>query len=201
MPGKRVYVLVALGTLALLIGAGLIRNASEPLSTSEDVLITSGGYHHIEFGILGTGQLSVNFSERQGRSVEFFVFDERGYSSFLGRSDFVPPLAMQEGANVTFSVDLAGTGQYHLVFGDFRGREELQVHLDLLVIGLKTSGILRGAVILVGGFALFAALQFSRASPRRVAPVPPSPVVPSPSRSSSPQNTTPEPSDDDTRLY
>lgn len=199
---KRVYILVAIGILELLIGSALIRGAAEPFSTSEEFRISSGGYHHIEFGILGTGRLSGNFSERQGRFVDFFVFDERGYSSFLSSSDLVPPLFMQERANVSFDVNLGGSGQYHLVFGDFKGQEGLQIHLELVLIGLQKGGTFLGAAVLVGGLALIAAsLMMSGPSSRRLASVPPSPGVPSNAPSSSPQTASQKPPDDDTRLY
>ncbi len=199
---KRVYVLVAVGILQLVVGSALILQAAEPLSRSEDVLISAGGYYHIEFGILQAGQLSGNFFERQGRSVDFFVFDVSGYSSFLDSSDSVPPLSMLAGTNVSFDVNLAGPGQYHLVFGHFPGREERLIHLNLLEIGLKTSETLLGAVILAGGLALFAAsLLMSLPSLRRSPAVPPRPGVPSHPRSSSPQKIKQDPSKDDTRLY
>lgn len=191
---KRLYFLVAIAVLQLIVGSLMIHGAAAPVRVSQDVLIPSGQHHHLEFGILGTGRLSGNLSELQGRSFDLFVFDDRSYSSFLDGSNALPPLFVKNGTRIIFDLDLAGSGLYHVVFVDFSGRRELQVHLDLVVVGLKTGETILALVVLAGGLALVgASLMMNVWSWRRAPPAPDPP--------SSPQDATPDPSDDNTRVY
>ena len=191
---KRTYFLIAIAILQLLVGSLMIYGAATPVRMSQDVLIPSGAYYHFEFGILGTGRLSGSFSELQGRSFDLFIFDDRGYSSFRDGSNALAPLFAQNGTSILFDLDLAGAGQYHVVFVDFPARGELRVHLDVVVVGLKTGDTILAVVVLVGGLALVGgSLMMSVWSGRRG---PPAPDPPSGS-----QDATADPSDDNTRVY
>src|SRR5207245_11003570 len=92
-------------------------------------------------------------SERQGRSVELFVFDDAGYASFRDGSNTVAPLFEQSGPSIMFAMNLTGSGQYHVVAVDVPQRRELQIHLDLVVVGLKTGEAIVALIFLVGRVA------------------------------------------------
>src|SRR5947208_3216013 len=85
---------------------------------TQNVVVLPGNYYVFEFGILGTGRLSGNLSELQGRSFDLFVFDDAGYASFRDGSNSVAPLFEQSGTRVLFALNLTGSGQYHVVAVD-----------------------------------------------------------------------------------
>src|SRR5207244_1593154 len=79
---KRIYFLVAIAVLQIIAGSFLLLGAAQPVRMSPDVLVPSGTYYHVEFGILGTGQMSGNLSELQSRYFDLFGLDAPGYASF-----------------------------------------------------------------------------------------------------------------------
>ena len=202
---KRTYFLVAISILQLLVGSVMFYGAAVPVRMSGDVLVVAGDYH-FEFGILGNGRLSGNLTELQGRSFELFVFDDRGYASFRDGSNAVPPLFAQNGTSFLFAYNLSGSGQYHVVFVDFPARGELQVHLDLVVVGLRTNEAILAVVVLVGGMALVgASLMMSVWGWRHAPPVPKASSNPTSGTTDPPrddaQSASADPPDDDTKIY
>jgi len=191
--------------------------AAQPVRMADNVLVTSGDYYSFEVGILGDGRLRGNLSEIRGHSFDVFVFDERGYASFRDGSNAVPPLFHQHGTTIQVDQSLPGGGSYYVVAVDLPAREDLQVHLDLVVFGLKPTETIVAVIVLVGGLALVgAALMLSVWSWRRSPsvskpstqpPVDPSldpPSDPSPDPSPDPPPVAQEPQDppdDNTRIY
>ena len=203
---KRTYFLVGIAAVQLVVGTYMMYDAAAPVHTAEDVFVGSGGYHHREFGILGQGRMIGNLSELQGRSFDLFVFDDSGYSSFLAGPGNVTPLFAANGTNITFDLDLAGGGQYHVVLVDEPARGELRVRLDFVVAGLKTNPTISALVVLVGGLALVGAtLMLSVWAWRRDPSVPKSvaapPGVPGDAAQDAPQDPPHRSTDDDTRIY
>lgn len=211
---KRVYFLVAIAVLQIIAGSLLLLGAAQPVRMSPDVLVSSGTYYHVDFGILGTGQMSGNLSELQSRSFDLFVFDDPGYASFRDGSNSLPPLFEKSGTHIVFDLGLAGPANYHVVVVGSPTRQQLQVHFDLTVVGLKTGDTLLALVVLVGGLALMAAsLMLSVWAWRRAlsAPAPTSepapdpasdPVAdPAPDPSPDPPEVPQNPPDDNTRIY
>jgi len=208
---KRIYFLVAIAILQIIAGSVMILAAAQPVRMSPDVLVPSGNYYHVEFGILGSGRMSGNLSELQGRSFEVFVFDDPGYTSFRDGSNALPPLFERRGADIVFDMSLAGSGDYHVVIVDSPTRQQLQVHVDLTVVGLKTADTLLALVVLVGGLALMAAsLMLSVWAWRRAlsatGPTPepssdPAAPDPGPDPSADPPDASHDPPDDNTRIY
>src|SRR5436853_569152 len=86
-PLKRIYFLVAVAVLQIIAGSLLLVGAAQPVRISPNVVVLSGEYYHVEFAILGTGQMSGNLSELQSRSFDVFVFDDPGYASFRDGSN------------------------------------------------------------------------------------------------------------------
>src|SRR2546429_5076201 len=156
-PLKRIYFLVAIAVLQIIAGSLLLLGAAQPVRMSPDALVPSGEYYHVEFAILGTGQMSGNLSELQSQSFDVFVFDDAGYASFRDGSNSLPPLFEKSGTHIVFDLGLAGSGNYHVVIVGSPTRQPLQVHVDLIVVGLKTGDALLALVVLVGGFGLIAA--------------------------------------------
>jgi len=211
---KRLYFLVAIAALQIIIGSILILGAAQPVRTSQDVLVVSGSYYHFEFGILGTGRLSGNFSELQGRTFTLFVLDDGGYASFRDGATPTSPLFRQDGTSVRFDLTLPGSGQYHVVAVNLPARQELHLHADVTAVGLKTGDAIVAFIVLVGGLALVgASLMLSVWAWRRgrsASPVPPTPSMdPAPDPPSDPpQAAVPDspgdpqdPPDDNTRIY
>ena len=213
---KRLYFLAAIAALQIIIGSILILAAAQPVRTSQDVLVQSGSYYHFEFGILGTGGLSGNFSELHSPPLTFtlFVLDDGGFASFRDGAIPASPLFRQDGTSVRFDLTLPGSGQYHVVAVNLPARQELQLHADVTAMGLKTGDAIVAVIVLVGGLALVAAsLMLSVWAWRRgrsASPVPPKPSMdPAPDPPSDPpQAPVPEPPgdpqdppDDGTRIY
>jgi len=207
---KRINVLVAIAILQIATGSVMILGAAQPVRMSQDAFVPAGSYYHFDFGILGTGRLSGNLSERQGRSFDLFVFDDSGYASFRDGSTALTPLFEQSGTRIVFDLNLAGSGQYHVVAVDSPTRQELKVHIDLTAVGLKTGDTILALVVLVGGLALMAAsLMLSvwawRRTPSDSGPAPePSPDPtsdPVPDPSSGFAEASQDPPDDNTRVY
>jgi hypothetical protein len=210
---KRLYFLTAIAIMQIVVGSISLLGAAQPVRMSEDVLVKSGSYYHFAFGILGSGQVSGNLSEMDGRAVQVYVFDDRGFATFADGSNSVPPLMSESGTNVRFNSSLPGSGQFHIVALNLPARQQLQFHLDLVVFGLKPSETVVALIVLVGGLALVAAsLMLSVWSWRRARSAPalssdsapssaadpvadplpePVPVDPEPN----------EPLDDKTRIY
>jgi len=214
---KRLYFLAAVATLQIVLGSLTMFQAAQPVRMADNVLVTSGDYYSFEVGILGDGRLRGNLSEIRGHSFDVFVFDERGYASFRDGSNAVPPLFHQHGTTIQVDQSLPGGGSYYVVAVDLPAREDLQVHLDLVVFGLKPTEMIVAVILLVGGLALVgAALMLSVWSWRRSPsvskpstqpPVDPSldpPSDPSPDPSPDPPPVAQEPQDppdDNTRIY
>ena len=213
---KRLYFLAAIAALQIIIGSILILAAAQPVRTSENVLVQSGSYYHFEFGILGTGGLSGNFSELHSPPLTFtlFVLDDGGFASFRDGAIPASPLFRQDGTSVRFDLTLPGSGQYHVVAVNLPARQKLQLHADVTAMGLKTGDAIVAVIVLVGGLALVAAsLMLSVWAWRRgrsSRPVPPEPSMdPAPDPPSDPpQASVPEPPgdpqdppDDGTRIY
>ncbi len=214
---KRLYFLAAVATLQIVLGSLTMFQAAQPVRMADNVLVTSGDYYSFEVGILGDGRLNGNLSEIRGHSFDVFVFDERGYASFRDGSNAVPPLFHQHGTTIQVDQSLPGGGSYYVVAVDLPAREDLQVHLDLVVFGLKPTETIVAVIVLVGGLALVgAALMLSVWSWRRSPsvskpstqpPVDPSldpPSDPSPDPSPDPPPVAQEPQDppdDNTRIY
>jgi len=215
---KRTYFLVAIACLQIILGSITLIGAAQPVRMTQNALVPAGAgqYYLLEFGILGTGRLSGNLSELQGRSFELFVFDDAGYASFRDGSNTVAPLFEQSGPSIMFAMNLTGSGQYHVVAVDVPQRRELQIHLDLVVVGLKTGEAIVALIVLVGGLALVGAtLMLSVWSWRRTrsapapapAPDPASdsfpdpPLDPLPDPLPEPQEAAQDPPNDNTRIY
>lgn len=211
---KRTYFLVAIASLQIILGSITLLGAAQPVRMAQNVVILSGSYYVFEFGILGTGRLSGNLSELQGLTFDLFVYDDAGYASFRDGSNSVAPLFEQSGTSIVFDMNLTGSGQYHVVAVDVPQRRELQIHLDLVVVGLKTGETIVALIVLIGGLALVGAtLMLSVWSWRRAppapapAPDPPSdpfpdpPLDPVPDPSPDPQEAAQDPPDDNTRIY
>jgi hypothetical protein len=207
---KRTYFLVGIAVLQIVVGSLTILGAAQPVRMSQNALVPSGAYYHYEFGILGTGRLSGNLTELQGRSFDLIVFDDPSYTSFRDGAKSAPRLFEQNGTHIVFNLNLPGSGQYHVVAVNLPARAALQVHLDLVVVGLKTSETIVAVIVLVGGLALVgAALMLSVWSSRRTRPAPnpsadppfdPSPE-PSPDRALGSSDAAQDPPDDNTRIY
>jgi len=191
---KRIYFLIAIAVLQIAVGAVMVLGAASPVRAAQDVLIPSGAYHHLELGILGTGRLSGSLSELQGRSVDFFVFDDPGYLSFRDGANAVPPLFAQRGTSIAFDLVLAGPALFHVVAVDFPARQELHVRLDWVVVGLKTTDTILAVVVLVGGLALMGASLMMSVWTRGSGPRPPD-------RHPRPKDGKADRSDDKTRVY
>jgi len=213
---KRTYFLVAIASLQIILGSITLIGAAQPVRTTQNVVVLSEAYFLYDFGILGTGRLSGNLTELNGQSFHLFVFDDAGFTSFRDGSNTVAPLFEQSGTNIMFSMNLTGSGQYHVVAVDVPQRRELQIHLDLVVVGLKTGEAIVALIVLVGGLALVGAtLMLSVWSWRRArsapAPAPASdtpsdpfpdpPLDPLPDPLPEPQEPAQDPPDDNTRIY
>ena len=214
---KRLYFLAAVATLQIVLGSLTMFQAAQPVRMADNVLVTSGDYYSFEVGILGDGRLNGNLSEIRGHSFDVFVFDERGYASFRDGSNAVSPLFHQHGTTIQVDQSLPGGGSYYVVAVELPAREDLQVHLDLVVFGLKPTETIVAVIVLVGGLALVgAALMLSVWSWRRTpsaskassqAPAdpssdPPPDPLPDPSPDPPPVAQEPQdPPDDNTRIY
>lgn len=202
---KRIYFLVIIGALQIIVGSIMTLGAAEPIRKSGDIVIGPGGHYHEQFSILGSGHLSGNFSERNARSFDFLLFDDRGYASYAAGDGTVSPIESKSGHNITVSLNLTNAGTYHLVLGRSGGTQDLYVNLAFVATGLKTNEAVSALIVLAGGLALIgASLTLSvwawRHGPPPAAPATPSstpaPVDPFASPSSPPHN--PE---DDTKIY
>ena len=213
-PLKRIYFLVAIAILQITAGSFMLLGAAQPVRMSPDVLVPSGNYYHLEFGILGTGQMSGNLSELQGQAFNVLIYDDPGFASFRDGSNAVAPLFERRGTAVVVDLGLAGPGTYHVVIVDSPTRRQLQVHVDLTVVGLKTGDTLLALVVLVGGLALMAAsLMLSVWAWRRALSAPGPSADPAsepgadpaadpvPDPVSDPPEASPDPPDDNTRIY
>ena len=213
---KRSYFLVAIASLQIILGSITLIGAAQPVRMTQNVVVLQGNYFVFEFGILGTGRLSGNLSELQGRSFDLFVFDDAGYASFRDGSNSVAPLFEQSGTRVLFALNLTSSGQYHVVAVDVPQRRELQLQLDLVVVGLKTGETIVALIVLVGGLALVGAtLMLSVWSWRRgrsapaptpapdaaANPFPDPPLDPLPDPLPEPQEAAQDPPNDNTRIY
>src|SRR5256886_16277345 len=86
-----------------------------------------------------------------------------------------------------FYMNLTGSGQYHVVGVDVPQRRELQIHLDLVVVGLKTGEAIVALIVLVGGLALVGAtLMLSVWSWRRGRSAPAPTPTPAPDAAAGP---------------
>lgn len=203
---KRLYLLVTIASLQIILGSLLILQAAQPVRASQDALVAPGEYYHFEFGVLGSGRLSGNLSELQGRPFDLFLFDDPGYASFRDGSNAVPPLFQQAGTDIVFDVTVPGPGPYHLIAVDLPSRGELRVHLEFAVLGLKPMDTIVALIVLLGGLSLMAAsLMLSVSATRRGPPA--AKASAEPSRDSSAdlglaaQPSGEDPPDDDTRIY
>lgn len=217
-PMKRLYFLAAIASLQIILGSITLIGAAQPVTVSQNAIVLPGSYYLLEFGILGTGRLSGNLSELQSRSFTLYVFDDAGYASFRDGTNSVAPLFTTSGTSIVFRMNLTGSGQYHVVAVDLPARGELQIHLELVVVGLKTGETIVALIVLVGGLALVgAALMLSVWSWRRgrSAPTPASAAPSDPSADPlpdpildppldplpEPQEPAQDPPDDNTRIY
>jgi len=203
---RRLYFLVGIAAAQILVGSLTMLQAAQPIRMSQDVFVRSGGYYGYEFGFVGTGWLSGNLSELQGRPFDLLVFDDRGYTSFRDGSNAVAPLFEANGTAILFDLTLPGWGAYYVVAVDLPARQNLQVHLDLTVGGLKPIETIVAFIVLAGGLTLLgASLMMSVWSWRQAPPAPAASADPSSDPSSDPpsdpQEAAPEPHDDKTRIY
>ena len=211
---KRTYFLVAIASLQIILGSITLIGAAQPVRTTQNVVVLSEAYFLYDFGILGTGRLSGNLTELNGQSFHLFVFDDAGFTSFRDGSNTVAPLFEQSGTSIMFSMNLTGSGQYHVVAVNLPQRRVLQIQVDLVVVGLKTGETIVSLIVLVGGLALVGAtLMLSVWSWRRARsapapatdsaadPLPDPPLDPLPDPLPEPQEAAQDPPDDNTRIY
>jgi hypothetical protein len=207
---KRLYVLAAIAALQIILGSFTILGAAQPVRMSQDVLVPSGTYYLYEFGVLGSGRVSGNLSELRGQSFDLFVFDDAGYASFRDGSNTVAPVFEANGTTIVFDVSLPGSGNYHVVAVNLPAKQELQIHLSLVVVGLKTNEAIVAVIVLVGGLALLGASLMLSVWAWRRAPAAPVPSADPPSDPPTdspadpipdPQGAMQDPSDDNTRIY
>jgi hypothetical protein len=213
---KRTYFLVAIASLQIILGSVTLIGAAQPVRISQPALVRTGTYYLFEFGILGSGHLTGNLSEIQGRTFELYVFDDAGFASFRDGSNSVAPLFEQSGTSVMFNTNLTGSGTYHLVAVDAPQRRELRIDIELVVFGLKTGETIVALIVLVGGLALVGATLMlsvwswrrARAAPAPTPapdplsnPFPDPPLDPLPDPAPDPQEAAPDPPDDNTRIY
>src|SRR5207245_10152250 len=83
-PLKRIYFLVAVAVLQIIAGSLLLVGAAQPVRISPTLVVLSGEYYHVEFAILGTGQMSGHLPELQSRSFAVVIFGDLGYACFRG---------------------------------------------------------------------------------------------------------------------
>jgi hypothetical protein len=203
---KRLYFLVGIAAAQILLGSLTMLHAAEPIRMSQDVAVRSGSYYGFEFGFVGTGWLSGNLSELEGRPFDLLVFDDRGYASFRDGSNSVPSLFEANGTAILFDLTLPGWGAYYVVAVDLPARQNLQVHLDLIVGGLKPIETIVALIVLAGGLALLgASLTLSVWSWRQAPPAPAASADlssdPSPDSAPGAQDPVADPHDDKTRIY
>src|SRR3989475_2719515 len=213
---KRTYFLVAIASLQIILGSITLIGAAQPVRTAENVVVLSGSYFLYDFGILGTGRLSGNLTELNSQSFDLFVFDDAGYASFRDGSNTVAPVFRWSGTSIVFNVNLTGSGQYHVVAVDVPQRRELQIHLDLVVVGLKTGETIVALIVLVGGLAFGGATLIlsvwswrrTRSAPAPAPapdpasdPFPDPPLDPLPDPLPEPQEAAQDPPNDNTRIY
>ena len=207
---KRTYFLVAIASLQIILGSITLVGAAQPIRLSQDVLVQSGSYYHFAFGILGSGRVSGNLSELQGRSVTLFIFDDQGIAAFAAGSNTPPSLFEQSGTRIVFDVQLPGSGQYHVVAVNLPSRQALQIQLGLVVFGLKTVDAI---IALIGASLMLSVWAWRRGRQAPSSPPPPAPFDPTqepPSDPapdpvadppSAPEDPAPDPADDNTRIY
>src|SRR5205823_8744594 len=121
---------------------------------SQDVFVRSGGYYGYEFGFVGTGWLSGNLSELQGRPFDLLVFDDRGYTSFRDGSNAVAPLFEANGTAILFDLTLPGWGAYYVVAVDLPARQNLKANLALPAGGLNPIKTIVAFIVPAGVFPL-----------------------------------------------
>ena len=213
---KRTYFLVAIASLQIILGSVTLIGAAQPVRISQPALVPAGTYYLFEFGILGSGHLSGNLSETQGRTFELYVFDDAGFASFRDGTNSVAPLFAQSGTTIVFNTNLTGFGTYHVVAVDAPQRGELLIDVNLVVFGLKTAETIVALIVLVGGLALVGATLMlsvwswrrARAAPAPTPapdpssnPFPDPPLDPLPDSAPDPGEAAPDPPDDGTRIY
>src|SRR5438132_10704876 len=90
-PLKRIYFLVAVAVLQIIAGSLLLVGAAQPVRISPNVVVLSGEYYHVEFAILGTGQMSGNLSNfRVGPSTSSFSMTPATRRSAMARIRCLP---------------------------------------------------------------------------------------------------------------
>src|SRR5207245_11384257 len=109
------------------------------------------------FSMLVTRRLCVLMSCLPCLSFVLFVCYDSWSASLLDCANAVAPLLERSGTRFVFNLTLPGSGQYHVVAVDVPAQQELQVHLNLVAVGLKTGDAVVAIIVLVGGLALVAA--------------------------------------------
>src|SRR5438128_5306436 len=98
-----------LGRLVVLVLSGIIL-LPEATTSRESFSFQPGQYLSIEFSIIGPGQVSGNYSETSGNSLNVYVFTENQYSQYRNTGSSIDSLSSTTGASGNFLADLPGTG-------------------------------------------------------------------------------------------
>lgn len=122
---QRIKIIVAVGVILLFLGIILLFGSFVSDSESDTLTIPAGSDWHyfLEFFLPADGQVSGDFEETLGRSVDCFIFSESQYDSYImGYS--TGSLYHYSGSTGTFSVNAPESGKYYVVFDHGSGNED-----------------------------------------------------------------------------
>jgi hypothetical protein len=169
---------IGLGSILLVVGFGLTMGSFDSGVQTEQFTIPDGRdwYYYFEISLDSQGRISGDFIEVEGRSVDFYILNERQFYTYsiYGRSTFLLRITSWTGE---FYLDIPSPGKYYMVFDHGPGHESFTqtVRVNYRVVGLWAPLLAAGVASTVVGAAL---LVWGITSRRRAVKLrgPPSPA-------------------------
>jgi len=158
-----------LGGIVVLVLSGIVL-LPEAATSTQSFSFQPGQLYRIEFSIIGSGQVSGNYSEASGSPLNLYVFTENQYSQYSNTGSSIDDLYRTTGASGSFVAYLPGTGNYYVILSHTTASlQSVQTgHLTAQVQGLSPVTLLIGTTcFIIGGVFIIVAIARNKIEPRQ----------------------------------
>lgn len=162
---QRIKVLVVVGAILIFLGISILLPSFVSDSISDTITIPAGSdwHYYLEFGLPAGGQVTGDFEETLGRTVDFHLFSESQYNSYYNG---IPTgsLYHDSGSSGTFSVTVPESSKYYMVFdhGSGYASSSQSVRVNAQIIGFNVILAAIALIFAVIGIALIVSGYMSK---------------------------------------
>lgn len=154
---QRIKILMVVGGILIFLGISILLGSFVSDRISDTIKIPPGSdwHYYLEFNLPAGGQVTGDFEETLGRTVDFYLFSESQYNSYCHR---IPTgsLYHDSGSSGNFSVTVPESGKYYMAFdhGSGYASSSQSVKVNAQISGFNVILAVVALTFIVMGIAL-----------------------------------------------